>query len=348
MNPIFENINLSRRSKHILFWTSWVLSFTFIKSFGFSIPTYFDWLVYYLLTLPIFVTHTYLVAYWLIPKFFLKRKYLVTVLIGMLLLVIFSVVELIFANEIIFNQLSTEIKPEVNYFELKNIVISGIGNHYIIAIFLSVKILENWYSAENKKNDLHRDTLEAEIRLFQNQLHPRFLLSTIDYLEKIAAQKSEKTPDLIIRISNLLGNVFTEDSADMISVRKEVNLIESYLEIQKIVKYEKLDVQVLRSGDINLKKIPTLSFFPIIEKLLSAINENSANQTLKIFIRSEDNYLLFHTSLDCLGDDPYDKMVGIIEKTKNRFSFLYGTNYRFKYEFSKSMIELSFEIFDHD
>ena len=60
---------------HTIFWLTWVVSFTIIQSLGFGIDQYFIWFMYYVVTLPIFIIHTYLIAYWIVPNTFFKGKY---------------------------------------------------------------------------------------------------------------------------------------------------------------------------------------------------------------------------------------------------------------------------------
>ena len=59
MNWIIYHITGSRGYRHILFWVCWVMGFTFIQSFGQPVEIYFGWFSYYVITLPVFVGHTY-------------------------------------------------------------------------------------------------------------------------------------------------------------------------------------------------------------------------------------------------------------------------------------------------
>ena len=343
MNQVFEDISLSRRNQHLVFWLSWTLSFTFIKSIGYPMPVYFDWLIYYILTLPVFIAHTYIVAYWLVPKFFITKRYGVFSLIFFSLLYAFSVIELLLSNELIFGFLSERISVETDYLDTKNVIISGIGNHYIIVLFLAVKVLKNWYRTENNRSELQLQTIESEIQLLKHQLQPRFLLNVMGILENMAIEKSKKTPDMIIRISNLLNNVLVDNSNDIISLRKEVNLIESYVEIQKMVKGSGLSTQVILSGDSDSRKIPVLSFFPFVEKFLELLVFSNEKSDFRVFVKSENNYLLFITSFHYYKD-PYFKIEDDLNRLIQRLSFYYGNNFSTDFTYEDEYVELTIEI----
>ncbi len=344
MSAVFENIKLSRRNQHILFWLVWVISFTYIKSIGFEMLVYLDWLFYYLITLPVFIIHTYIIAYWLVPRFFLKKRYILSIIIFIGLLYIFSVVELLLANEIIFKHLSFRVIPEANYLELKNIIISGIGNHYIIILFLSVKVLKSWYKTENKKNELQLQTIESEIQLLKNQLQPKFLLNVMDVLESMAVEKSENTPEMIIRISNLMNNILLDNTNEKISLRKELNLIESYIDIRKMVQTPNIKTQVVRSGDLDSRKIPILFFFPVVEKIMKLFKYSDVGNDFKIFAKSEEHYLLFLVSFYHYRIDPYSKLETEIEKLKKRLEYYYTDYFSLNYSYSNGFAELTIEI----
>ena len=147
--------------RHIFFWLCWVLGFTFIKSFGQAYEIYFGWFSYYVLTLPIFVLHTYLVAYVLIPRFFNRKQWPVFALLFVLFFYGFSVLELILSNEFIFVWYPTGSLVTDDYLESGNVIRSGLGNLYIVLVFLAAKTVRNWYMADKQQKELLAGRAEA-------------------------------------------------------------------------------------------------------------------------------------------------------------------------------------------
>ena len=132
MAKLFEN----RSWRHIVFWLCWIFGFTFIKSFGQSYEVYFGWFSYYIVTLPIFVSHTYLVAYVLIPRFFSRKLMPIFITLFLGLFYGFSVLELLLSNEFIFRWYSTGSEISEDYLNPGNVIVSGLGNLYIVLVFL--------------------------------------------------------------------------------------------------------------------------------------------------------------------------------------------------------------------
>ncbi len=96
-----------RGLRHLVFWLTWVFGFTFIKSFGEPMQVYLGWFSYYLITLPIFIAHTYLVAYLLVPYFLNKRLFPFFIVLFLGLFYGFSVLELLLSNEFIYKWYQT-------------------------------------------------------------------------------------------------------------------------------------------------------------------------------------------------------------------------------------------------
>ena len=155
-------INIDKREVilHTIFWIMWILSFTAIQSVGNGINQWIMWLMYYILTLPVFIVHTYIIAYWLLPKMIFKEQYWLFIAGVLLLLILFSIIELIISNELIFKIHDTNKAFNPGYLNLKNIIISGIGNHYIILVFLAIKVGRSWYSVQNQKEELLQTKME--------------------------------------------------------------------------------------------------------------------------------------------------------------------------------------------
>ena len=115
----------NRTLRHLLFWLIWVTGFTFIKSFGESFEVYLGWFSYYLITLPIFIAHTYLVAYLLVPIFLNKRLFPGFIALFLILFYGFSVLELILSNEFIYKWFQTGVEPTENYLDPVNVIRSA-------------------------------------------------------------------------------------------------------------------------------------------------------------------------------------------------------------------------------
>jgi sensor histidine kinase YesM len=339
-----KNIDRHRVVKHTIFWFIWICSFTILQSFGFGISDYGAWLVYYLVTLPLFMIHTYAIAYWLVPKYFFTHRYLLFSLGIFVLLNLASIGELLISNELVWKLVKPGNIQPGNYLNLQNILINGLGNEYIIIVFLSVKVVRFWNSKMGEKAELMNQKLSTEIELLQYQSYPRFVLNVMDHLEHLAVDQSPLTSEMIIRLSGMMNNISSRQKSEKILLHKETELIKSYIEIQKMSAPKSLNVSFQVKGNLNSLQIPPFLFFQVVEEGF-AVTDHSEKTDLAVLIKTESNALLFSMTLwnDQLLKKPFSQIV--MENCRKYLSYFYPENHKVISNFEINFVEVTIEIY---
>ncbi|QIA08626.1 histidine kinase [Draconibacterium halophilum] len=278
---------------HVIFWLAWVIAFTFIQTLNDGIDSMLVWLIYYLITLPVFVAHTYIIAYWLLPKTFFKGYYLLFAVGFVVLLMVFSVVELLISNYLVFMPFDKSRMFNPGFLNLKNIIISGIGNHYIILVFLAIKAGSSWYRTEYQKEVLLRSNMETELEIYQYQLQPRIVLELIKELEVQSLKKVDTAPEMIINISNFLNRFLNEGKEELIPLELEVKLLEEFMTIHNHALGERLSSNFIVSGSLKSYVVPPLLLLPIINSAIKMAYECNESYESTVLIKAERKYLLF-------------------------------------------------------
>lgn len=345
MVGIKAHIKKERLARHAGFWLVWISSFTILQSLGYGMEDYAAWAVYYLLTLPLFMVHTYAIAYWLVPKFFFYRRYLMFSVLVVLLLIVASVAELIVSNELIWRLVKPENIQQGNYLGWQNILINGLGNEYIVIVFLSVKVVQFWNSKMGEKAELMNLQLSAEIVLLQNQSYPLFVLNLMERLDDLAAGKSPRTPEMLIRLSTLMSHLTGARKSGKMQLNKEVELIKSYIDIQRMSFPENRDVTLMISGDLNGIEIPPFLFFQAVEEGFAVWGESSEKNDYTILIKTEPHYLLFSLTVwtDQVLNRPFNPVV--IENCRKYLMCFYPGNHKVMSNFEINFAEVIVEIY---
>ena len=344
MNWVAKHIDKTEIVLHVMFWLTWVISFTLVQSLGKGIDQYFVWFGYYIITLPIFVVHTYLIAYWLVPYTFFKRRYFLFICGIFVLLVVFSVLELIISNEVVFKVLDTSKVFLPGYLNWKNILISGVGNHYIILVFLAIKAGRSWYTAKSRKDDLVRSNLETELEIYRYQLQPRLVLSLMEQLEFITEKELEKTPDMIVRISNFLNRFLYDGSEELIPLTLEVDLVEDFLEIHKHAIGERFASNFIVNGKLGTFVVPPLLLLPTLNDAIKIVYECNDSFESTVIIKGEKKYLLF--SFSFWSENNFRIATNEnMEITRKRLNYSFPGKFRIIENMDENFREFSIEIF---
>ena len=77
----------------------------------------------------------------------------------------------------------------------------------------------------------------------------------------LARKKSDKTPDAILRLSNLMRYMIYEVSEE-VALSKEVDSIQDYLDLQKLRTEEDATITFTVEGETENRMITPLLFFP--------------------------------------------------------------------------------------
>jgi len=259
-----------------------VAGFTFIKSFGLSHEVYLGWLSYYVLTLPVFVAHTYLVAYVLIPNFLSRRYFPLFVLLFLLLIYGFSVVELILSNEYIYKWFPTSSEVSGDYLAPGNVITSGLGNFYIVLVFLAARTVRNWYHADNRRKELLQIELQQQMENAITKIQPLMLLYAIDHIDKMVEQSSPEISKAIALTSELLNDVMTYHEEKQQLFSKEINLVKKQVSLISLLRKNKPDVEFFISGDPGHIELPPMILFTLIDLIFRRFEHEQYNPELII------------------------------------------------------------------
>lgn len=338
------NIDRNEVILHSFFWVMWIVLFTLIQSIGSSFDDWVLWFLYYVITLPIFIVHTYLIAYLLLPRLFLKGRFRLFIVAVILLLIVFSVIELIVSNELVFKIFDESKAFDSGYLNLKNIIISGVGNHYIILVFLAIKVGRSWYNSQNKNEQLLLTKTETDLEIYRYQLQPKLILTLMEELEILSEIEHEKTPEMIVKISNFLNQFLYETKEELIPLELEVKLIQEFLAIHKQALSGWLTSNFVVNGMLKSFVVPPLLLLPYINSAIKLVYECNNLYESTVLIKAEKKYLLF--TFTFWSEKAFSLIDNeSIEITKKRLKFNYPGKYRLIENIDENFREVSLEIF---
>lgn len=300
--------------------------------------------MYYVITLPVFVVHTYLIAYWLLPKTFFKGKAGLAIAGIFVMLIVFSVIELVVSNEIVFNIFDKGKMFGKGYLNLSNIIISGIGNHYIILVFLAIKVWQSWYYSKNKTAGLLQIKMETELEIYRFQLQPKLILAMVEELENISAKKPEKLPLLIVKMSGFLNHFLFEVKDELIPLGLEVKLITEFIDIHKSAIGERCKFGLVVNGNLQAHVCPPLLLLPFINGALKVVYDCNNSFESTVIIKAEKKYLLF--TFTFWSEDDFSLInYNDLEIIKKRLWFNFPAKHRIVENTDANFAEISVEIF---
>lgn len=95
-------------------------------------------------------------------------------------------------------------------------------------------LLYRFYRDQRKLLKINEQKKIAELSALKRQLNPHFLFNTLNNLYALALEKSEKTAEVIERLSDMLDYMLYRTNHKFVLLQKEIELIENYLALEKI------------------------------------------------------------------------------------------------------------------
>ncbi|BAX80733.1 sensor histidine kinase [Labilibaculum antarcticum] len=113
--------------------------------------------------------------------------------------------------------------------------------------------------------DIEKEKLEAELKALKAQINPHFLFNTLNNIYSLTLDKSDKAPNLVLKLSDLMRYILYDCNDRYVLLEKELEFIRNYLELQIIRLDDRIPVKMVVKGDTARYKIAPLLFEPLIE-----------------------------------------------------------------------------------
>jgi Putative regulator of cell autolysis len=198
----------------------------------------------------------------------------------------------------------------------------------LICILGPVMFLK-FYREEKKKREEALLLNQMQLNSLKSQLNPHFLFNTFNTLYGISLEFPERTPDLIMKVSQLMRYQLESNAKQCVSLEEELSFINSYIQLEK----ERVGYRCEITYD---SKIDNENAYKISPMLLIAFVENAfkhgtcaiENCYVHISITVEKGKL----HLQIVNSIPEKKINVVstrigIQNTTERLKIIYGSDY---------------------
>lgn len=216
---------------------------------------------------------TFIINYFLLPKFFYQKKY-VLFFIGVLIIVtLVIVIEEGVIEKIYFPDSRGKSFPGVFYSLLDVLP--------VIVILSGFKFA--WDAiGKQREVDLLKDAVkESELQFLKTQINPHFLFNNLNNLYSYAIEQSPKTPEIILELSGVLRYMLYECKERFVPLVKEVAQIENFINLNEMQIEERGEVTFTSSNIRSGYQIAPLILLVFIE---NAFKHSTASQSENIKI----------------------------------------------------------------
>lgn len=281
---------------HILFWVGVWFFFVYFFSYNSTNSSYVFYFSSFLL--PITMATTYFFAYYLIPKYVFRSNYTLFITYGIFTLVFstYGILLTIFGNFIFLTNLKVTNVPPMS----RNYIFVLILVYLVVGLVSFIRVLKKNSETIAKNARLENKLLEGNLRLkdqelqyLKKQIHPHFLFNTLNTIYGFALSRSEHTPELILKLSNLLDYILYQVQKPFVPLEEELAHIEEYIALEQIRFKDTLKVTLEKEIASNTIQIPPMLFIPFVENAFKHGTLQSGMLHIAIQIQASEDTIFF-------------------------------------------------------
>jgi hypothetical protein len=212
--------------------------------------------------------------------------------------------------------------------------IPGYANFLILAVLLvgfdtGLQISMRWANLEQEKFKLQKENVENQLAFLKNQISPHFFMNTLNNIHALVDIDINEAKNAIIKLSNLMRHLLYDSDGASNSIQKEIEFIESYIELMRLRFSEKVIITVEIPSEIPDKSIPPLLFTSLLENAFKHGISYKEASFINILLSFSEDKLHFEIENSNHKKTAEDASGIGIDNTKKRLTLLFKDNFDF-------------------
>ena len=264
-----------------------------------------------------------------------------------------------FLVTILFVILVTFLQSVVDYYYFSKFVIEPILKHQprLLMIFMRsvfwlifIDMLSTVFLMQDRIREqaehtqqIKSEKLATELKLLKAQINPHFIFNALNNVYSLAYLKSDKAPESILKLSQMLRYVIEDCQQEKVALKSEIEYIENYIAFQQMKSPEDQNISFDYSNAAPKALIAPMLFIPFIENSFKYSKiEEFPDAFIQIKLASENGDILFQiqNSIPISGKHKPGAGTGI-ENVKQRLEIIYPENHLLQIQEEKNEFKVS-------
>ncbi|MEP6261697.1 MAG: histidine kinase [Gillisia sp.] len=339
---------IKRLLMHLALWIMVWFFFSFF--FGIEGADLRTLLIFSAFFLPVTIVTTYNFIYNLIPNYLLPKHYFKFAIYSVYTFIISTVFIIVSAFYALVIVLGLELKEQFPV--SKNLFYISITIYLVVVIASAFSLLKNNYASVAKNEELKNRILEAHLKLKEQelqylkiQIHPHFLFNTLNTIYGFSLSKNEKTPEMILQLSDLLDYILYQTKKPLVKLEDEIKHIQNYIALETKRFQDALEITFDYNRIPPGIHLPPMLLLPFVENSFKHGKRNDGNLKVSICVKLQAEELIFEivNSIESNTNNKTNEGIGL-KNIKRRLDILYGSNYELITESKKDNFKVILKI----
>ncbi len=207
------------------------------------------------------------------------------------------------------------------------------GNVVVVIVSTVLRVIMDWWRYQNEKQVLLTQTIQSELRFLKSQINPHFLFNTLNNLYALTLRKSDKAPEIVLKLSEIMRYMLYECNERRVLLSKEVQYINNYLDLERLRQPKEADIHFTVEGHISEQMVAPLLFVPFLENSfkhgLNTHTQGGGFVRLRLQVQGEDmEFTIENSKADNLPRHNHPRSGGIgLQNLQQRLNIIYPENH---------------------
>lgn len=156
------------------------------------------------------------------------------------------------------------------------------------------RFLKDWFVDQKQKKILVKQNLQSQLDLLKARINPHFLFNTINNIDVLIKKDPAIASEYLYKLSDTLRYVLYETQDDEIPLRKEVEQMEKFIDLQKIRTSNPDYVNFTMTGSVSDQKIAPMIFMTFVENAVKFTMNKKIKHAINITLDIKNNFVRFN------------------------------------------------------
>ncbi len=275
-----------------------------------------------------------IILYFLMPRLLHKKKNTLFVLATLFFIYViqslYSVVRIYYFQT--YYPEIYEIRPPYILWDRMTSFVAFLSNITWVVFPSIILIAIKYYRDQKDIVALKEQKKTTELNALKNQLNPHFLFNTLNNLYALALKKSDKTPEVIAKLSEILDYILYQCKDPYVSITKEIELLENYIALEKVRYGNRVEVIFEKNIQNNVNIAPLILLTFVENAFKHGVSQELSTGMIELYISSTEKEIVFKlknskpkTSFETIASDK--KSIGMLN-TEKQLDLLYPNSYQ--------------------
>lgn len=274
----------------------------------------------------------------LVPKLFYKKKY------ALYCLAILGFFAFLVAQGWL---LRTTFTPDVFFGFRKHLFFSIFIYIFILACSIAYRTIRDKIIADKLVTEKENEFLKTELSLLRSQVSPHFMFNVLNNMVALARKQSDQLEPSLIKLSSLMRYMLYETGEEKVSLEKETEYLQSYIDLQQQRFGKKVEINVTMRPADKLYFIEPMLLIPFVENAFKHGTGMIDQARIEVELTATNNYLQFRVQnkYNPVSGEIKDKASGIgLVNVQRRLELLYKDSHQITINRENNLFTVSLQI----